>query len=459
MTRRLARSDESGGLRAIQKDGLRVSEDCEAVCCGDAPDLWVVGECCHPGNEDSPCSGIDPEIARIPMARLSWIVANGFPVTAEGFCTDEPGAGDFWDGTLQVTVRDGDDCVTFYAYASSPGGPYSAGPQPTCLNNPGGTPCEPDGIAFFDVETSDPTKISCRCCDCGSSEGANETQPCDGDWVDPNHPDWVGPGGPVRPTNPDGDARCCTGDTICSPNDDEAIAIGFRVTGTIKTQYRYLPSSGGGNALRTSERNFDEFHEGSSGGSACEHTISMSNRNIPMDHVFADGSTGTKNTRIRALNIAWNRDRGFFGGNTGDNSGINVTIENMASHRSAGHDAIWDMCRTNSPLLPISPRLDSRRIGFPATNYVESPAGQTVPSGQCLNRVVAQWIGTYLDGGIAPGENGTQIDVTIRVYAYAAFIAPCPEPSEMALESMAFFSSGGGGCGSCNDDGGKGLEL
>jgi hypothetical protein len=183
-------------------------------------ETWVSGECCHPGQVGPPCAGLNtdnPENNYVGMVRLSWIIENGFPLNFD-YCTDQPVYGFPWDGDLSVTVRDDSgQCIQFFAFVDPATGEYYGAPcwspNPGCAN-------EPDGFGFRNVETSDQSRISCRCCDCCNADPPSDW-PCD-ECDDSGGPGGSGPGGPDDPPiTPDAPGVCVgyyQSEVLCQDN-------------------------------------------------------------------------------------------------------------------------------------------------------------------------------------------------------------------------------------------------
>jgi len=285
-----------------------------------------------------------------------------------------------------------------------------------------------DGVVYTDdglVHTDTPE--NCVCCD-----PVDDDLP---DWVDPGGPDWPGPGGPGGPTDPDGTPRCCTGNTICSPNDDEKLYIGVRITGTIANDYVYGSGSNAGTPFSYSE-NFNEVFVFESNETACDIQISPS-FDVTVPFRFRNDPTDSSlPIRIAAFGVNWNRDRGFFGPNTdfGDDpqanqsSGIGLAMGGASGAirgtNASGYDFNYRICRSDSPALPIVTRPDTYTFILGGATLLDSgTSAATTPALVCLNRVVAEFSDTFTHN--PSGGDTNSIFVLYRFYAFVARIAPC----------------------------------
>jgi hypothetical protein len=285
-----------------------------------------------------------------------------------------------------------------------------------------------DGVVYTDDGLVDKdTPENCVCCD-----PIDDDLP---DWVDPGGPDWPGPGGPGGPTDPDGTPRCCTGNTICSPNDDEKLYIGVRITGTIANDYVYGSGSNAGTPFSYSE-NFNEVFVAESNETACDIQISPSfNVTVPF-RLRNDASNVSRDITISATGVNWNRDRGFFGQQTdsGDvpetniSSGIGLRIGSgsgpIRGTNTSGYDFVSRICRTDSPLLPIVTRPDTFVLFLGGATVLHSgTSAATTPALICLNRVVAEFSDTFTHN--PSGGDTNSIFILYRFYAFVSRIAPC----------------------------------
>lgn len=262
--------------------------------------------------------------------------------------------------------------------------------------------------------------------------GSGDPDPDLPDWVDPDGPG--GPGGPQPPTSGD-DPRCCTGDTICSPNGTEAIEMGMRLTGTVKNTYVYGSGPNAGNTY-SYDVDFNQVYTKTGNTTACEITDSRSFLlTVPYVERSGDGTPVNRNLEIRIDGADWDRERGFFGSNvdfgdnpvTNINSGIALTVGGSSGPirgtNGAGYALTWRICRTASPDLPIVERPDTFRLSQPVAVTLDSgtlPA--TEPDLACLNRVVAEFNDSFT---VSAGGDTNTIEILYRVYLFASRIAVC----------------------------------
>lgn len=271
-------------------------------------------------------------------------------------------------------------------------------------------------------------RLACDCC----GDGDDTTPP----WVCPDCPDWGGPGGPQRPTNPDGVPRCCTGNTICSPNDSEKIYLGIRITGTIANTYTYASGPNAGIPFNYSS-DFNRVFTLESNDTACDITLSPSFF-VTVPFRLQDSTEPIdRNIGIAAFGAVWNRERGFFGNNTdsGDDpdgnigSGIAVNIGTSGAPggpirgtRNSGYRFDLRVCRSDFPLLPITARPDTFRILSLATTLDSGTRTASTPIGVCLNRVITEYSNTF---ELSSGSGTDNVEVLYRFYCFASRIAPC----------------------------------
>lgn len=274
-------------------------------------------------------------------------------------------------------------------------------------------------------------KLKCGCC--GSIVDPRPP------WVCPDCPDWGGPGGPRPPINPNGDPRCCAGDTICSANDDEPILLGVRLNGSISAQYTH---SGGAfpGVQRSYSASWNQTFVKLSTPGACDESLAgltsvtvpywSRNATFPVDVVIGIGFN----------NLKWDRTRGFFGedSDTGDDpvlnssSGINVNVGQgggatggaIRGTNNAGYFLANRFCRSDSPLLPIVTRPDTFRFSqFPSFPIDEGVTGDTTtPKNICLNEVVFEYTNQF---SFASGGNINVFNITSRLYCFVSGVAPC----------------------------------
>lgn len=264
-------------------------------------------------------------------------------------------------------------------------------------------------------------------CDCCGDGGGGDDLP---DWVDPDGPG--GPGGPEPPSNPDGNPRCCSGDTICTATDDEPLLLGILITGSISNQYSYGSGPNAGSVFNYSA-DFREVFFQETSGSACgvqlspQFTVTVPYRSSS-SVTPADSLIG-----IRANGVQWDRNRGFYGQSSdafpaGIFSGIDLEVglggSPIRGTRGAGYNFRYTLCRSLSPSLPINPIDDAFRLSqFPFDTLEEGNEPPNGPDGVCLNRVVFEYSNTF-DVNTAGGDTNT-IDILYRFYAYVGRITPC----------------------------------
>jgi hypothetical protein len=273
---------------------------------------------------------------------------------------------------------------------------------------------------------------------CGCCGGGDDPDP---PWVCPDCPDWGGPGGPVPPGNPNGDPRCCSGDTICSANDDEPILIAARLTGSITGSYTHT-----GGTFPGVERNYsatwDQVFAQVTAPNACEATLQgqtavtvpywSRNATFPVDRLIGIQFTNTK----------WHRNRGFFGdlSDAGDDpvlnssSGINIIIGSgggstggaIVGTNNAGYSLSTRFCRSDNepgdifPSIPPIPRPDTFRFSqFPNSPIDDGLTGDTTtPNNLCLNKVTIDYTNEF-----SVGTN--TFNITLRLYCFVSGVAPC----------------------------------
>ena len=275
-------------------------------------------------------------------------------------------------------------------------------------------------------------RLACDCC------GGGPPDPDIPDWVDPNGPG--GPGGPGGPTNPNGNPRCCSGNTICSANDTEPIEMGIRITGTVANNYTY--GSGINQGVPFSyTATFNEVFIYQSAENACDMqenprlsvTVPYRSRNStsPVD----------RNIGIRAVSVRWNRERGFYGdqsdfGNdpTSDiSSGINLEVGSAFAGGGAilgtggtGYGFNLRVCRSEAPTTPapVTSRPDTFRLSIPPFVTLDSGTrAATEPDLACLNRVISEYDQTF---DVTSGSDVNSIRIQYRFYAVVRRVAPCP---------------------------------
>lgn len=248
-------------------------------------------------------------------------------------------------------------------------------------------------------------------------------------WVCPDCPDWPGPGGPQPPNNPDGNPRCCTGNTICTPTNNEPLYMGTRVTGSISVEYEYTTGPNAGVPLSYSQDWNEVFVEQTS-GSACQ-VADQANINLTVPYVSVNGDPNNPADLpfdIQVTRIRWDRNRGFFGPSADSStpgifSGIRYAIDGIRGHVNAGYSMVWQFCRSEFPTLPINPASDTVDwVRQPFTNLETRILPPTLPTGVCLNRVIAEYTDAYTD---STGGGTTTVNVTLRLYTFVSGLTPC----------------------------------
>lgn len=266
--------------------------------------------------------------------------------------------------------------------------------------------------------------------DCCCGDGGDDDVP---DWVDPDGPG--GPGGPGGPSNPSGTPRCCTGNTICSPNDTEEIEIGIRITGTLKNTYVYGSGPNAGNTYEY-DVDFNEVFTDESSTSSCDIQENPS-FTFTVPYVTRDGG-GTPVNRDVGVSVSgckWNRTRGFFGdsGDLGNDpalnifSGIGIVLGTVGAPirgtNNNGYNLELRICRSETPLLPATPRPDTYRwTQAPSTVLDSGTDSATEPGLACLNRVIYEYTNTFTPGG---GGDTNSIEIVLRFYAVVRRVAVC----------------------------------
>lgn len=270
---------------------------------------------------------------------------------------------------------------------------------------------------------------------CGCCEDPVDPRP---PWVCPDCPDWGGPGGPRPPMNPNGDPRCCAGNTICSANDDEQILLGVRVNGSISARYTHSGGTFPG-VERTYSGNWNQTFVKLSTPNACDESLNgITSVSVPHWTRTATFPVN-QNIGIQFSGLKWSRDRGFFGdgGDTGDDpiqnpsSGITLSVGagggatggSIRGTANAGYFLTNRFCRSDQPLLPIVPRPDT----FQFSQFFLNPASQgtqppTTPRNLCLNEVVFEYVNSF---SIGSGGSTNFFDITTRLYCFVSGVAPC----------------------------------
>lgn len=280
-------------------------------------------------------------------------------------------------------------------------------------------------------------RLACDCCGSGPDDP-------DPPWVCPDCPDWPGPGGPDPPSNPNGDPRCCTGQTICSATDDEPLYLGVRLTGSIKNTYTYGTGPNAG-VERVYEADWNEVFTQQSSGSSCEIADSDSlTFSVPF---WSRNGTSPRQRDItmRYSRLRWDRRRGFYGslsddgndlpsgGSAGDtSSGIRLTASPLrAATDINGLDFAAFICRSDDepgdifPSIPPIPRpnLYTVQTGVGGVPIDEGVSGQTSPSGACLDKVIYEFDQT-IENTNGNGDVDS-IELRFRFYCFVAFLEPC----------------------------------
>jgi hypothetical protein len=272
-------------------------------------------------------------------------------------------------------------------------------------------------------------------CDCCGGDGGGDDIP---DWVDPNEPG--GPGGPGGPTDPGGDPRCCSGDTLCSANDDERIEMGIRIVGTVANDYSYGSGINQGVPFSYSA-DFNEVFLYQSATNACQMSESPRLSVTVPYRSRSSTSPVDRNIGIQAVPVRWNRERGFYGdqSDTGDsvisniNSGINLAVGSTFASGGAirgtnplGYTFNLRVCRSDSPTTtaPVTSRPDTFRLSQPpVTTLNEGTRSATKPNLFCLNRVISDYDETF---DVVSGGDTNSIRIQYRFYAVVRRVAPCP---------------------------------
>jgi hypothetical protein len=273
-------------------------------------------------------------------------------------------------------------------------------------------------------------KAACECC-----EGDPVDLP---PWVCPECPDWGGgPGGPVPPTNPSGTPRCCAGDTICTPTDDEPIYLGIRITGTISNTYTYASGPNAGTPFNYSA-DFNEVFTYQTNSFGCQIVESPSLFVTVPFRTFSSVSPVDRKIGIGAVRVRWDRERGFFGEtrDIGDDpfvntfSGISLKVGTGGGSTGGpirgtvggGYNFKINVCRSDQT-PGITPRPDIFSISsFPAIPLEGGTRAATTPSGVCLNRVITEYSNTF---NLTGGSGTDDIEILYRFYAFAGYLARC----------------------------------